>query len=103
MKQNINEIKRMQRIAGLITESDFQETQLEEAKDIPSILRKWKAAKGDLLDYQTVANLIEVGRIPFAAKFILEELDTSISEMMMDIIKENDPKLFDEMFGSEGY
>lgn len=103
MKQNINEIKRMQRIAGLITESEFQEAQLEEAKNIPSILRKWQAEPGDRLDYQTVANMIEVGRVKTAAKFILDELDTSIKEMIMDIIEENDPKLFDEMFGSEGY
>ena len=99
----INKIKRKQCIAGLITESEYRESQLSEAKDIPSILRSWKAEKGDRLDYQTVANMIEVGRVKTAAKFILDELDTSIREMIMDIIEENDPKLFDEMFGSEGY
>ena len=103
MKKQINEIKKMQRLAGLITESEYHESQLSEAKDIPSILRSWKAEKGDRLDYQTVANMIEVGRVKTAAKFILDELDTSIREMIMDIIEENDPKLFDEMFGSEGY
>jgi len=103
MKKSINEIKKMQRLAGLITESEYHESQLSEAKDIPSILRSWKAEKGDRLDYQTVANMIEVGRVKTAAKFILDELDTSIREMIMDIIEENDPKLFDEMFGSEGY
>jgi hypothetical protein len=103
MKQPINEIKKMQRLAGLITESEYQESQLEEAKNIPNILRKWDAEKGDRLDYQIVANMIEVGRVKTAAKFILDELDTSIREMIMDIIEENDPKLFDEMFGSEGY
>ena len=103
MKQPINEIKRMQRIAGLITEGEYHESQLEEAKNIPSILRKWQAEPGDRLDYQTVANMVETGKYKAAAKFILDELDTSIREMIMDIIEENDPKLFDEMFGSEGY
>lgn len=103
MKQPVNEIKKMQRIAGLITESEYQESVINEAKDIPSILRKWKAEPGDRLDYQTVANMIEVGRIKAAAKFITDELDTSIREMMMDIIEENDPKLFNKMFGAMGY
>ena len=32
MKQPINEIKRMQRIAGLITESEYRESQMDEAE-----------------------------------------------------------------------
>jgi hypothetical protein len=101
MKKPINEIKKMQRIAGLITESEYQESQLEEAKNIPNILRKWDAEPGDRLDYQTVANMIEVGRYEAAAKFISDELDTSIREMISDIIEENDPELYKKMFGSE--
>ena len=31
MKQNINEIKKMQRIAGLITESEYQESMMNES------------------------------------------------------------------------
>ena len=101
MKKSINEIKKMQRIAGLITESEYQESQLSEAKDIPSILRSWEAEKGDRLDYQTVANMIEVGRFETASKFISDDLDTSVREMIMDIIEENDPELYKKMFGSE--
>ena len=101
MKKSINEIKKMQRIAGLITESEYQESQLSEAKDIPSILRSWEAEKGDRLDYQTVANMIEVGRFETAAKFISDDLDTSVREMIMDIIEENNPELYKKMFGSE--
>jgi hypothetical protein len=101
MKKPINEIKKMQRLAGLITESEYQESQLEEAKNIPNILRKWDAEPGDRLDYQTVANMIEVGRYETAAKFISDELDTSIREMISDIIEENDPELYKKMFGSE--
>ena len=33
MKQNINEIKKMQRLAGLITESEYQESLLKEMDD----------------------------------------------------------------------
>jgi hypothetical protein len=103
MKKPINEIKKMQRLAGLITESEYQESQISEDRDkkIISILRKWDAEPGDRLDYQTVANMIEVGRYTAAAKFITDELDTSISEMMMEIIEENDPELYKKMFGRD--
>ena len=33
MKQNINEIKRMQRIAGLITETEYRESLINEASE----------------------------------------------------------------------
>ena len=36
MKQNINEIKRMQRIAGIITESEYQKSLVNESKYISS-------------------------------------------------------------------
>jgi hypothetical protein len=85
MKQSINKIKKMQR----------------KKKNIPNILRKWDAEPGDRLDYQTVANMIEVGRYEAAAKFISDELDTSIREMISDIIEENNPELYKKMFGSE--
>jgi hypothetical protein len=34
MKKPINEIKRMQQLAGIITESEYQESQLDEGKAI---------------------------------------------------------------------
>jgi hypothetical protein len=74
--------------------------EMNENKNIASILRSWDAAKGDRLDYQTVANMIEIGRYEAAAKFISDELDTSVKEMIMDIIEENDPKLYKKMFNS---
>ena len=45
--------------------------------------------------------MIEVGRFETAAKFISDDLDTSVREMIMDIIEENDPELYKKMFGSE--
>jgi len=41
MKQQINEIKRMQRLAGLITESEYCESIINEAVEVPS----WLAGK----------------------------------------------------------
>jgi hypothetical protein len=99
-KQMLNEeFLKMQKLAGLITESEYK-TKLNENKNIVSILRSWDAAKGDRLDYQTVANMIEIGRYEAAAKFISDELDTSVKEMIMDIIEENDPELYKKMFNS---
>jgi hypothetical protein len=37
MKQQINEFKRMQLIAGLITESEYRESQMDEAKETISV------------------------------------------------------------------
>lgn len=34
MKQNINEIKKMQRIAGMITESEYQESMMSEETEV---------------------------------------------------------------------
>lgn len=42
MKQPINEIKRMQRIAGLITESEYQEALNSESLDIVDFLKNNK-------------------------------------------------------------
>jgi hypothetical protein len=86
----------MQQLAGVINENQIN----EEDSNIPSILRRWGATPADRLDYKTVANMIEVGRYRIAANFILDELDTSVREMIMEIIKENDPKLYDKMFNS---
>ncbi len=44
MKQNINEIKRMQRIAGLITESEYQESYTIEEGKLGNFLNQIKTA-----------------------------------------------------------
>jgi len=48
MKQNINEIKRMQRIAGLITESEYQKSLMNEALTADELYKEFE--EEDLLN-----------------------------------------------------
>lgn len=104
MKKQINEIKRMQLIAGLITESEYREllntAEGAESDSIANILRSWDAEESDKEDYKTVAYMIENNEIEEAISFI-ENLDTSVKEMIMGIIEENSPELYKKMFNAE--
>jgi hypothetical protein len=51
MKQQINEFKRMQLIAGLITESEYRESQMDEANSSSKYINRGRLNKNAVADY----------------------------------------------------
>ena len=74
MKQNINEIKRMQRIAGLITENEYQEA-------VGNDISQSTNSKDDSMLYKTITNMVEGLR-----KNGFE--DTEIETFLLDTVKQ---------------
>jgi len=54
MKQQINEFKRMQLIAGLITESEYRESQMDEAEMDEVVKTNWNDLDLDFSDSDSV-------------------------------------------------
>jgi len=54
MKQQINEFKRMQLIAGLITESEYRESQMDEAEMDEVVKTNWDDLDLDFSDSDSV-------------------------------------------------
>jgi hypothetical protein len=54
MKQQINEFKRMQLIAGLITESEYRESQMDEAEMDEVVKTNWNDLDWDFSDSDSV-------------------------------------------------
>ena len=124
MKQNINEIKRMQRIAGLITESEYRESLINEdlesdirgdlekvsgqgpildpvkLKELISLLKRKAGNKGDRESYKKVADLLASNQLAKAADFIVN-LDTSPKESIWGVFKFFYPELWDMMFDDD--
>ena len=108
MKQPISEIKRMQRIAGLITESEYRESLIKEnitldpskLKALVNALMKHGGSKGDREDYKEIAKLLISNNLANAAETI-NLLDTSPNEMVYDMIQDTYPELWDILFDSD--
>ena len=121
MRQNINEIKRMQRIAGLITESEYRESLTNEdlESDLRSDLEK-VSGQGPILDpvklnalvralkthggfigdkqsYREIANLLASNQLAKAANVIVN-LDTSPKEFVYEMMEETYPELWNMLF-----
>jgi len=84
MKQPINEIKKMQRLAGLITESEYQESIIGEESDtiIPKSLvtryANMKSLFGDKAKDPSVISKL----IPIITDFFPKNLDVSYQELI---------------------
>ena len=124
MKQNINEIKRMQLIAGLITESEYRESLTNE--DLESDLRgdlEKVSGQGPILDpvklteliralkthggfigdkqsYKEIANLLASNQLAKATNVIVN-LDTSPKEFVYEMMEETYPELWNMLFSGD--
>lgn len=124
MRQNINEIKRMQLIAGLITESEYRESLTNEdlesdlrsdlekvsgqgpildpvkLKDLVRALKTHGGFIGDRQSYKEIADLLASNQLAKAANTIVN-LDTSPNEMVYDMIKDTYPELWNILFDNK--
>ena len=128
MKKPINEIKRMQRIAGLISESEYQESLTNE--DLESDLRgdlEKVSGEGPILDpsklnalvkhlatmaqdrsylrddrteFARIAKMLMNNKLADAAQTIIQ-LDTSPREIMYDEMSQYYPELWDILFDNK--
>lgn len=88
MKKPINEIKKMQRLAGLITESEYQESLLNEAQSSFSILSQYNVSPQDI---QEVNDIVE------DSKSVYKNLDsTKFPNKGIDAVI-NNPQFNDEI------
>ena len=109
MKQPINEIKRMQLIAGLITESEYQEARLTPASDDEGEeTRRAGKAAGDL--FRLIGNMGDVDSITSLIKAFVNkkypELRvkiTGFADNMVDIYSKNPrSKVVNVQVGGDG-
>jgi len=107
MKQPINEIKRMQRIAGLITESEYQESMMNEKSDIiipKSLVTRYanmKSLFGDKAKDPSVISKL----IPIITDFFPKNLDVSYQELVDKFGEETANQVQTVLFGAylDGY
>ena len=107
MKQPINEIKKMQRLAGLITESEYQESIIGEESDtiIPKSLvtryANMKSLFGDKAKDPSVISKL----IPIITDFFPKNLDVSYQELVNKFGEETANQVQTVLFGAylDGY
>ena len=107
MKKQINEIKRMQQLAGLITESEYQESTIGEGSDtiIPkSLVTRYvnmKSLFGDKAKDPSVISKL----IPIITDFFPENLDVSYQELVNKFGEETANQVQTVLFGAylDGY
>jgi hypothetical protein len=108
MKRQINEIKKMQLLAGLITESEYQESLMIENITLdPSklsmlvkALSKHGGSRDDKESYREIAQLLSSNQLNKAA-YAIRYLDTSPKEMVYDVIIDTYPELWNMLFDNE--
>lgn len=107
MKKQINEIKRMQQLAGLITESEYQESTMSEESDtiIPKSLvtryANMKSLFGDKAKDPSVISKL----IPIITDFFPKNLDVSYQELVDKFGEETANQVQTVLFGAyiDGY
>jgi len=107
MKKQINEIKRMQQLAGLITESEYQESIIGEESDtiIPKSLvtryANMKSLFGDKAKDPSVISKL----IPIITDFFPKNLDVSYQELVDKFGEETANQVQTVLFGAylDGY
>jgi ACT domain-containing protein len=101
------EFYKMQKLAGIITESQFQE-KLEENNNLDSdklnaltkALSRLGGSKEDKYDYREIIQLLSNNSLAKAAETIYL-LDTSPNEMVYGAIKNTYPELWDMLFDNK--
>ena len=107
MKKQINEIKRMQQLAGIITESEYQESTIGEESDtiIPKSLvtryANMKSLFGDKAKDPSVISKL----IPIITDFFPKNLDVSYQELVDKFGEETANQVQTVLFGAylDGY
>jgi len=107
MKKPINEIKRMQQLAGIITESEYQESTIGEGSDtiIPKSLvtryTNMKSLFGDKAKDPSVISKL----IPIITDFFPKNLDVSYQELVDKFDEETANQVQTVLFGAylDGY
>jgi len=109
MKQSLNEeFRRMQKLAGIITETEYQKSVMNEnitldpikLKLLVTALTKHGGSRDDKESYREIAKLLTSNQLAKAAETI-QYLDTSPNEMVYDMINNTYPELWDILFDNE--
>jgi len=107
MKQQINEIKKMQRLAGLITESEYQESIISEESDtiIPKSLVTRYANMRSLFGDKAKDPSVISKLIPIITDFFPKNLDISYQELVNKFGEETANQIQTVLFGAylDGY
>jgi len=107
MKKQINEIKKMQRLAGLITESEYQESIIGEESDtiIPKSLVTRYANMRSLFGDKAKDPSVISKLIPIITDFFPKNLDISYQELVNKFGEETANQIQTVLFGAylDGY
>jgi len=107
MKKQINEIKKMQRLAGLITESEYQESIISEESDtiIPKSLVTRYANMRSLFGDKAKDPSVISKLIPIITDFFPKNLDISYQELVNKFGEETANQVQTVLFGAylDGY
>jgi hypothetical protein len=109
MKQNINEIKRMQQLAGLVVENEYQESKIKEAKlskldDGVANLYAWAGIKTEYSDdtIKRFGKNVVNRAIEMAPKIL--EYKKKLKQIVKDIEDSDESKILMAMIGhGRGY
>jgi hypothetical protein len=103
MKQKLNEqLARMQKLAGIITENVNEAITLDpnKLKAFTMAVNAFGGSRGDKADFLKIAKLLSSNQLAKAADAI-QRVDTSPREIMYDIMMDTYPELHDMLFDNE--
>jgi hypothetical protein len=103
MKPILNEqLARMQKLAGIITENVNEAITLDsdKLKLFTMAVNKFGGSRGDKADFLKIAKLLSSNQLAKAADAI-QLVDTSPRELMYDIMMDTYPELWDMLFDNE--
>lgn len=103
MKELLNEqFRRMQKIAGIITENENETITLDpnKLKAFTMAVNAFGGSRGDKIDFLKIAKLLSSNQLAKAAEAI-QRVDTSPREIMYDIMMDTYPELHDMLFDNE--
>jgi hypothetical protein len=103
MKKQLNEqLARMQKLAGIITENVNEAITLDpnKLKAFTMAVNAFGGSRGDKADFLKIAKLLSSNQLAKAAEAI-QRVDTSPREIMYDIMMDTYPELHDMLFDNE--
>jgi hypothetical protein len=103
MKPILNEqLARMQKLAGIITENVNEAITLDpnKLKAFTMAVNAFGGSRGDKADFLKIAKLLSSNQLAKAAEAI-QRVDTSPREIMYDIMMDTYPELHDMLFDNE--
>ena len=103
MKKQLNEqLARMQKLAGIITENENEAITLDpnKLKAFTMAVNAFGGSRGDKIDFLKIAKLLSSNQLA-AASNAIKRVDTSPRELMYDIMMDTYPELWDMLFDNE--